>query len=169
MKNLLDTVVTNFLEETATRAAPVKPAYRQVDDRMVEHQRDVNNHKTTSKVFEHVDSTGHQFDFANVSILDQCNHKKVRLHLESIHTHIQSNSINRSLIMDNAYRPLFWIIYYVFIILTNNCIYTDNQHALNLIIRIFQFFSYVSYHPFSIYSCNYFARETLHWWSLMII
>ena len=80
---------------------------RQVDDRMVEHQRDINNQKVNSKVFEHVNSTGHCFDFANVSILDQCNHKKVRLHLESVHTHIQSNSINRSLTIDNAYRPLF--------------------------------------------------------------
>ena len=80
---------------------------RQVEDRMVEHRRDINNRKITSKVFEHVNNTGHNFDFDNVSILDQCKHKKVRLHLESVHTYMHSNSINRSLIMDSAYRPLF--------------------------------------------------------------
>ena len=80
---------------------------RQVEDRMAEHQRDINNRKITSKVFEHVNNTGHNFDFENVSILDKCNHKKVRLHLESVHTYKHSNSINRSLIMDSAYRPLF--------------------------------------------------------------
>ena len=32
---------------------------RQVDDRMTEHQRDITNQKATSKVFQHVNKTGH--------------------------------------------------------------------------------------------------------------
>ena len=80
---------------------------RQVEERMTEHQRDITNRKQASKVFEHVRDTGHSFDFENVSVLDNCQHKKVRLHLESVHSYIETNSINRSLIMDNAYRPLF--------------------------------------------------------------
>ena len=80
---------------------------RQVEDRMAEHRRDIVTRKRTSKVFEHANETGHNFDFDNVRILDNCNHKKVRLHLESVHTYMEPNSINRSLIMDTAYRPLF--------------------------------------------------------------
>ena len=80
---------------------------RQVDDRMTEHKRDIENKKANSKVFEHVQSTGHVFDFDNVSVLDHCNHKKVRLHLESFHTYKHPSAINRSLIMKSAYRPLF--------------------------------------------------------------
>ena len=50
---------------------------RQVDDRMSEHQRDISNRKRNSKVFEHVNNTGHNFNFDNVSILDHCTNKKV--------------------------------------------------------------------------------------------
>ena len=88
-------------------AAYVGETGRQVEDRMAEHRRDIANRKQTSKVFEHVNGTGHSFDFDNVEILDNCNHKKVRLHLESVHTYMEPNSINRSLGMDSAYRPLF--------------------------------------------------------------
>ena len=79
---------------------------RQVQDRMIEHQRDIAIRKKVSKVYEHVSSTGHNFDFDQVSILDSSNHKKIRLHLESIHSHLQPNSINRSLNLDNTYKPL---------------------------------------------------------------
>ena len=80
---------------------------RQVRDRMLEHERDVRNKKPASKVFEHVRETGHNFKFENVSILDNSSHKKTRLHLESIHTFKESNSINRSLILNSTYQPLF--------------------------------------------------------------
>ena len=80
---------------------------RQVKDRMTEHQRDIANKKKASKVYEHVSRTGHNFKFDNVSVLDNCSNKKTRLHLESIHTYQQNNSINRSLILNSAYQPLF--------------------------------------------------------------
>ena len=70
---------------------------RQVKDRMREHQRDIVTQKRVSKVYNHVSDTGHDFDFDNVKVLDNCSHYKVRLHLESIHTHLQPNPINRSL------------------------------------------------------------------------
>ena len=79
---------------------------RQVQDRMNEHQRDIVNKKRVSKVYEHVSRTGHNFDFDQVSVLDSSNRKKVRLHLESIHSHLQPNSINRSLNLNSAYKPL---------------------------------------------------------------
>ena len=59
---------------------------RQVKDRMVEHERDLKNKKPASKVYEHVKNTGHSFKFEDVAVLDNCSHKKTRLHLESIHT-----------------------------------------------------------------------------------
>ena len=80
---------------------------RQVKDRMREHQRDIVSQKCISKVYNHVNETGHTFDFDNVRVLDNCSHSKVRLHLESMHTHMQSNPINRSLTLNNIYHPLF--------------------------------------------------------------
>lgn len=80
---------------------------RQVKDRMREHQRDVVTQKCVSKVYNHVNDTGHAFDFDNVRVLDNCSHSKVRLHLESMHTHMQSNPLNRSLTLNNIYHPLF--------------------------------------------------------------
>ena len=80
---------------------------RQVRDRMTEHQRDIRNKKPASKVYEHVRETGHNFNFENISILDNCSNRKTRLHLESIHTFKQPNSINRSLIINPTYKPLF--------------------------------------------------------------
>ena len=80
---------------------------RQVQDRMTEHQRDITNKKKVSKVYEHVSRTGHSFNFDNVSVLDNCSNRKTRLHLESIHTYKQTNSINRSLILNSTYQPLF--------------------------------------------------------------
>ena len=74
---------------------------------MVEHQRDIRNKKQASKVYEHVRETGHNFNFDNVSVLDDSSHRKTRLHLESIHTFKEPNSINRSLIINPTYKPLF--------------------------------------------------------------
>ena len=79
---------------------------RHWQERMNEHKRDIVNKKKTSKVFEHVSTTKHSFDFDNVSVLDNCSHKKVRLHLESVHSYMQPNSINRSLSLNSAYKPL---------------------------------------------------------------
>ena len=82
---------------------------RQLQERMNEHQRDIVKKKKTSKVYEHVSKTKHAFDFDNVSVLDNCSHKKVRLQLESVHSYIQSNSINRSLTLNSAYKPLLQV------------------------------------------------------------
>ena len=80
---------------------------RQVKERMLEHQRDIQTKKPASKVYEHVRDTGHDFKFDEVSVLDNASHRKTRLHLESIHTFKETNSINRSLILNPTYRPLF--------------------------------------------------------------
>ena len=80
---------------------------RQVKERMLEHQRDIRTKKPASKVYEHVRDTGHDFKFNEVSVLDNSSHRKTRLHLESIHTFKETNSINRSLILNPTYWPLF--------------------------------------------------------------
>ena len=80
---------------------------RQVKDRMAEHQRDIRNKKAASKVYEHVKETGHSFKFDHVSVLDNCPQRKTRLHLESIYTFNEPNSINRSLILNETYRTVF--------------------------------------------------------------
>ena len=80
---------------------------RQVKDRMREHQSDILKAKPVSKVYSHVNASGHSFDFQNVRILDSSQHVKIRLQLESIHTELQSNPINRSLTLNNIYHPIF--------------------------------------------------------------
>ena len=76
---------------------------RQVKDRMIEHIKDIEKHKPLSKVYDHVNSTGHEFDFENVSVLDTAPNIKVRKHLESIYTALEPLSINRSITMDSNY------------------------------------------------------------------
>ena len=51
---------------------------RQVKDRMREHQNDIVQGKQVSKVYNHVNETGHSFNFDNVSVLDYCQLVKVR-------------------------------------------------------------------------------------------
>ena len=48
---------------------------RQVKDRMREHQNDIVKGKQVSKVYNHVNETGHSFNFDNVSVLDHCQSK----------------------------------------------------------------------------------------------
>ena len=79
---------------------------RQVKDRMREHQNDIVKAKQVSKVYNHVNETGHSFNFDNVTVLDNCQSVKVRLQLECIHTELQSNSINRSLNMNSIYHSV---------------------------------------------------------------
>ena len=50
---------------------------RQVKDRMQEHQNDIVKGKPISKVYHHVNETGHSFNFDNVSVLDSCQSVKV--------------------------------------------------------------------------------------------
>ena len=76
---------------------------RQVQDRMQEHMKDVENKKINSNVSMHVQTTGHSFDFQNVAVLDSCTSTKVRKHLESVHTNLQSNPINRSITLNENY------------------------------------------------------------------
>ena len=73
---------------------------------MQEHQRDIVTQKGEFKAYNHVNDTGHGFDFDNFKVTNNCSHYKVCLRLESIHTHVQSNLINRSLILNNMYRPI---------------------------------------------------------------
>ena len=80
---------------------------RQVKDRTQEHQKDIEMDRLLSKVAEHVKDTGHSFNFPGVSILESCASKPVRKQLESIHTYLQPNSINRSLILNNQYFSVF--------------------------------------------------------------
>ena len=66
-------------------------------------KNDIVNGKQVSKVYNHVNETGHSFNFDNVSVLDYCQSVKVRLQLECVHTELQSNSMNRSLNMNSFY------------------------------------------------------------------
>ena len=53
------------------------------------------------------DHSRHNFDFQKVRILDFSHLVKIRLRLESIHTELQSNPINRSLTLNIIYHPFF--------------------------------------------------------------
>ena len=79
---------------------------RQVKDRMKEHQNDILKKKPASKVYQHTAETGHGFDFEGVRVLDICPDLRVRRQLESVHTHLQSNAINRAITLDSTYHPI---------------------------------------------------------------
>ena len=79
---------------------------RQVKDRMKEHQADIIKKKPVSKVYMHTANAGHGFDFDNVKVLDSCSNLRTRRQLESVHTHLQSNSINRAIDLNSSYFPI---------------------------------------------------------------
>ena len=76
---------------------------RQVKDRMQEHRKDVERKKQASKISNHVEATGHSFDFENVSVLDSCSSAKTRRLLEGVHTALRPNSINRAIQLPESY------------------------------------------------------------------
>ena len=120
---------------------------RQVRNRMAEHENDIRMKKPASKVSEHVQQTGHRFKFNDVSILDNSNHRKTRLHLESIHTFKDTNAINRSLILNSTYQPLFsWFFYFISIVVCH-CVY---RHVILLTYNVDVFLKYChgSYNTF---------------------
>ena len=61
---------------------------------MREHRNDIVRAKSVWKVYNHVDQTGHSFEFDNIKVLYLASHVKTRHHLESILTKLQSNSID---------------------------------------------------------------------------
>ena len=71
---------------------------------MEEHKKDIETAKIALHVYQHVDSFDHTFDFENVKILDSSNNPDVRLHLESLHTYMQTGSINKSIYLNNTYK-----------------------------------------------------------------
>ena len=79
---------------------------RFVKDRMREHQNDVIKGKRLTKVYGHVNQTGHTFDFDNIKVYDSSSSVKTRLQLESIYTCLEPNPINRSVTLPSAYHPL---------------------------------------------------------------
>ena len=83
---------------------------RQVSHRMAEHQRDIRLKKPLSKVFEHVRSTGHEFDFEGLKILDKSSNVGVRKQLESIHSSLQGQTINRRLNINSTYDGIINLI-----------------------------------------------------------
>ena len=47
--------------------------------------------------------TGHGFDFDNVKVLDSYSNLRTRRQLESVHYHLQSNSINRAIDLNSLH------------------------------------------------------------------
>ena len=57
-------------------------------------------------MYQHAQTTGHLFDFVNVKVLDKETNMRVRKHLESVHTHLNSNALNRAVDLNEAYHIL---------------------------------------------------------------
>ena len=53
---------------------------RNIIIRMSEHQRDINIHKMTNNMFQHMDETSHTFALNNINILDSENNMFPRNH-----------------------------------------------------------------------------------------
>jgi len=69
---------------------------RELHVRLNEHQRNVRNEDENSLLFQHVDNTGHNFDFRNVDILAYEENYSTRRFLEASYTISDKNSINRA-------------------------------------------------------------------------
>ena len=91
-----DTCTKNYIGETG----------RNLHVRMTEHQRDIRNQKPNSQVYQHHAETGHSFKFEDVEIIHKCQNTFTRRVLESYHTHIEPNSINRAYDVNQAFIPL---------------------------------------------------------------
>ena len=75
---------------------------------MKERQADIIKMTPVSKVYMHTVDTGYGFDIDNVIVLDSCSNLCNRHHLESVNTHLQSNSISHTIYLNSSY---FSIVY----------------------------------------------------------
>ena len=78
---------------------------RQIRDRFREHKNDIVKKKQMSNVYAHVRDFGHSFDFDNAVVLDSCPDGRLRRQLESVHTYLQQNPINRAINFNSIYHP----------------------------------------------------------------
>ena len=72
---------------------------RNIKIRMSEHQRDINNHKISNNMFQHVDETSHTFDLNNVKNLHSEKNMFPRKFIDAVHSKNNKNSINRAIEM----------------------------------------------------------------------
>ena len=70
---------------------------------MQEHSKDIQKRRPNSNVYMHVQNTGHSFNFEDVSVFDSCSSTMLRKHLESVHSKLHINSINRSITLNQNY------------------------------------------------------------------
>ena len=59
-----------------------------------------------SNVYAHVRDFGHSFDFDNAKVLETCSDNRLRRQLESVHTYLQQNPINRAIDFNWIYHPV---------------------------------------------------------------
>ena len=72
---------------------------------MKEHKTDIKK-MPVSKVYMQTANKGHGFDFDNGKVFDSCSNLRTRRQLESVHTYLQSNSINRVIDLNGSYFPI---------------------------------------------------------------
>lgn len=69
---------------------------RELNIRLKEHQRNINNLEENSLIYQHARNFGHQFDFTNVEILAHEENVGTRRFLEAGYTVADQNCINRA-------------------------------------------------------------------------
>lgn len=79
---------------------------RLLRERRDEHKKDVTRKNERSNVYHHVRDTGHSFDFQGIKILDREEKRKPRKNLESVHTKLNNNTINRFIELSDVYIPI---------------------------------------------------------------
>ena len=68
---------------------------RNLEFRVQEHKRDVNNKKKTSALANHVINTSHTIDIKNIKVIDQEKNYRKRIFSEMLHIHNNSNTMNK--------------------------------------------------------------------------
>jgi len=80
---------------------------RSLKTRKAEHRRAICNNLPASKVAQHANDTGHDFDFDNMEVVDKEKNWHQRLFLEAWHSSQDSNSGNDYIRIPDIYKTLF--------------------------------------------------------------
>jgi len=76
---------------------------RSLRTRMAEHRRAICNNQKSSKIAQHANETGHEFDLTTARVVESENNCHQRLFLEAWYSELDNNSGNDNIQIPNIY------------------------------------------------------------------
>ena len=77
----------------------------ELSKRIHEHKNAVQRKDPLSAIYNHINTTGHQMDWDGTTIINQHSNNTQRKLLEAMHSHNNTNTINRTIILPQQYIP----------------------------------------------------------------